>query len=120
MGVARFVTYGVLYWYGAEYVGAGPAGIDGPPWQEHEKYVRNSPIFHLDEIETPLLLVHGERDTCVPRQQSEEMYTGLERLGKEVCYVLYRDEGHSPDTWRPENVTDHWRRTIEWSDRHLK
>lgn len=77
-------------------------------------------MFYLDRIKTPLLIVHGELDTGVPHQQSEEVFVGLRRLDKEVVYAKYLGEGHSPTEWSFANTTDLLNRIIKWFNEHLK
>jgi dipeptidyl aminopeptidase/acylaminoacyl peptidase len=51
-----------------------------------------SPINHIDKIETPVLLIHGEYDQIVPLEQSEDMFDALEDADKTVQFVEL-DEG---------------------------
>ena len=94
---------------------------EGAPWEVPEKYVENSPIFYLDKVNTPLLLIHGVLDETVGWHQSGEMFAGLRRLGKETVLVLYRDEGHNIGMgWSPNNTLDLWHRMIDWFEKYLR
>jgi len=95
-------------------------GMDGPPWESTNKYIENSPVFYLDRIQTPLLLVHGAEDTVVPSFLADEIFVGLRRLGKEVKYAKYDGEGHSQSSWSYVNQVDYLNRIIDWFDRWLK
>jgi dipeptidyl aminopeptidase/acylaminoacyl peptidase len=97
----------------------GQRRMGGPPWEYPERYVENSPIFHLGRVETPLLLLHGALDISCPVSQAGEMFSGLRRLGKEVVLVQYLDEGHWPGQWRYANAVDYWQRVLDWLDSHL-
>jgi dipeptidyl aminopeptidase/acylaminoacyl peptidase len=97
----------------------GQGKMLGPPWEHRDRYIENSPIFYLDRIQTPLLLVHGEWDQAVSPRQSEEVFVGLRRLGKQVVYVRYAGEDHWPGTWSSANIIDYWNRVIQWFDDHL-
>ncbi len=101
------------------------AGLEAPtatlrlgasPWRDYLRYIRNSPVFHLDRIETPILLMHGELDG-VPIQQAEEVFMGLHRMGGRVRFVRYWGEAHNLDS--PANLRDKWSRTFEWLDEYL-
>ncbi len=78
-----------------EMTGAGRGNIGGTPWQVRERYIENSPYFYLDRVETPLLLVCGALDETTPPVLSEEVFTGLRRLGKEAVLVRYEGEEHA-------------------------
>src|SRR5690606_24072781 len=45
--------------------------MGAPPWGDPDRYVRNSPIFHVETIHTPVLLIHGDQDD-IGLSQSEE------------------------------------------------
>ena len=101
-----------------EEIGQGLMG--STPWEARDRYVENSPIFYLDRIETPLLIAEGSDDTTVPSFLTDEVFVGLRRLNKEVEYVKYAAEGHSPLSWRYPNQVDLCTRMLEWLDFHLK
>ncbi len=61
-------------------------------WQRPDLYIANSPIFKIDCVTTPLLIMHNKGDEVVPWMQSVEFFTGLRRLGKKVWMLQY-DEG---------------------------
>jgi dipeptidyl aminopeptidase/acylaminoacyl peptidase len=98
----------------------GQGLMGGTPWQFPERYVENSPIFYLDRVETPVLIVHGAEDIAVHPFLSEEVFVGLRRLGKEAMYVKYEGEGHSPRSWSYTNQVDYTERMIDWFDQHLR
>lgn len=96
----------------------GQGKMLGTPWERWDRYVENSPIRHLDRIQTPLLLVDGQLDWLGP-DQSEGVFVGLRRLGKEVVFARYRGEDHWPGDWSPANLIDYWTRVVQWFDGHL-
>jgi dipeptidyl aminopeptidase/acylaminoacyl peptidase len=96
----------------------GQGRMGGSPWEVRERYIENSPIFYLDRVETPLLIVHGTRDN-VPFL-ADEVFTGLRRLGKRVEYASYLGEGHWEGLWSGPNQVDYLRRVLAWFDRYLK
>ena len=98
------------------FVEFGPMSLGGPPWADPDRYVRNSAIFHLDQVTTPLLIVHGDFDGA-PVQQGEEAFTGLWRQGKRARFVRYWGEGHVVSS--PANVRHLWGQIFEWLDTHL-
>jgi dipeptidyl aminopeptidase/acylaminoacyl peptidase len=94
--------------------------MGGSPWQFRDRYIDNSPIYYLDRVETPLLIVHGTEDTTVAPFLGDQIFVGLRRLGKEVEYAKYKGEGHSPLYWSYANQADLSLRIIDWFDEHLK
>ncbi len=77
------------------------------PWQDRELFVEQSPLFHADKITTPLLLVHGDNDVNVPKGESDQLFTALKILGKEVEYVQIQGQDH--------HILDHKQRIV-WND----
>ena len=74
----------------------------------------------MDKVRTPLLMIHGERDESVPVHLADQVFVGLRRLGREVEYARYQDEGHVPGRWSYPNQLDYVTRVIGWFDKHLK
>jgi dipeptidyl aminopeptidase/acylaminoacyl peptidase len=77
------------------------------PWQDRELYIEQSPLFHADKIHTPLLLLHGADDTNVPVGESDQLFTALKLLGRDVEYVQVLGQDH----W----ILDHDQRIV-WND----
>jgi len=64
-------------------------------WESPELYVENSPLFHLPNVTTPLLIMHNDGDGAVPWYQGIELYNGLRRL-KKPCWLLnYNEDDHN-------------------------
>jgi dipeptidyl aminopeptidase/acylaminoacyl peptidase len=89
------------------YVYGARALADAFPWSDRELYVEQSALFHADEITTPLLLVHGDSDTNVPVGESDQLFTALKLLGREVEYVQIQGQDH--------HILDHDQRIV-WND----
>jgi len=64
-------------------------------WQRPDLYLKNSPLFAADKINTPLLLMHNDADGSVPWYQGIEMFTALKRLNKKVWMLQYNGEDHN-------------------------
>ncbi|PSL33542.1 alpha/beta hydrolase family protein [Chitinophaga ginsengisoli] len=78
----------------AAFVEIGQINMGVPPWQNMSLYIENSPIFSVDKITTPLLIMHNADDKAVPFSQSLEFYLSLRRLKKPVWLIQYDGEGH--------------------------
>ena len=64
-------------------------------WQKPELYIKNSPLFTADKIQTPLLIMHNDADGAVPWYQGIELFTALKRLDKKVWMLQYNGEDHN-------------------------
>lgn len=94
--------------------------MEASPWELRDRYIENSPVFFLDRVETPLLIIQGEQDGRVPQHLSDEVFVDMRRLGKEVSYAKYLGEDHSPLYWGYANMKDLSQRLIDWFDGHLR
>jgi dipeptidyl aminopeptidase/acylaminoacyl peptidase len=90
--------------------------MGNPPWKDWARYLRNSPLFYVDRVETPLMIIHGDMD-YVPIQQAEEFFSALYRQNKRARFVRYWGEGHFPSS--PANIRDLWYRVFAWFDEYL-
>jgi dipeptidyl aminopeptidase/acylaminoacyl peptidase len=110
--------------YGREYtratneMGQGELGDDFSA--AITRYLENSPVCHLDRLQTPLLLIHGTEDWTVPFSQAEEMYFGLRYLNKKAVLIGYPGEDHLWAGTAKRHFVDIWQRIIAWFDEHLK
>ena len=91
--------------------------MGGPPSQDLERYLRNSPITQAGRVTTPVLIVQGDLD-YVPIQQGEEFFTALYRQNKPADFVRYWGEGHVLES--PANIEDVWKRIFAWLERYLR
>ncbi|MDH6358787.1 prolyl oligopeptidase family serine peptidase [Parabacteroides sp. PF5-9] len=91
-GISDITSYwGEGYW-GYSY--SELASANSYPWNAREMYTLQSPLFHADKINTPLLFLHGAADTNVPVGESIQMFTALKLLGKETAFVQVEGENH--------------------------
>ena len=97
--------------------GTGQFSMPGTPWEYPDLYIANSPIFWLDRVKTPLLIIHGTKDTNVAPSLADEVFVGLRRLGKRATYVKYVGEVHGIHDY--ENQIDSFHRIVEWFDDYL-
>ncbi|WP_390368448.1 S9 family peptidase [Variovorax dokdonensis] len=58
-----------------------------------------SPIHHVENVRGPLLIMHGVNDPRVRYSQSQRMVAALEKHGKQVEFVTFKDDGHGNRKW---------------------
>ena len=92
--------------------------IGGTPWEYPVRYIENSPIFNIDKIHTPLLIMHNDNDGHVPWYQGIELFVSLRRLGKPSWFLNYNGEPHWPLKLR--NRKDFNIRMAQFFDHYLK
>lgn len=81
-------------------------------------YIENSPLFHADKVDTPLLIMHNDADGAVPWYQGIEYFSALRRLGKKVWMMEYNNEAHNLKERR--NRKDLTIRLQQYFDYYLK
>ncbi|HYR51213.1 MAG TPA: S9 family peptidase [Candidatus Dormibacteraeota bacterium] len=64
------------------------------PWRDSPDYRRMSPITYVENIRTPLLVLHSLEDHRCPVEEAEQLYTSLKLLRREVEMVLFPGESH--------------------------
>lgn len=69
-------------------------GLIGPWPQAREVFEERSPINHLDQLATPILIMQGAEDPVVPPDQAESMADAVRERGLPVALVLFEGEGH--------------------------
>jgi dipeptidyl aminopeptidase/acylaminoacyl peptidase len=90
----------------------GPANLvtilenDPPNWRrwnklwigdldtDRESLIQRSPITYVENVRCPLLVIQGDNDPRVPREESDQLVDRMRELGRPVEYVTLGDEGH--------------------------
>ncbi len=106
--------------YGNCAFGAGfdNAYFGGPPWERPDYYIKKSPLFRMQKVNTPTIIFFGTADTNVPTEQGWEHYRALQQIGRApVRFLLFPDQPHGL-----RKIT-HQRRKMEeeiaWFDRYF-
>ena len=92
--------------------------IGGSLWEYPMRYLENSPLFFADKVNTPVLMLHNDKDGAVPWYQGIEYFNALRRLGKEVYMFNYVGEPHG--LRKRQNMKDWTKRMQEFFDHHLR
>jgi dipeptidyl aminopeptidase/acylaminoacyl peptidase len=60
-----------------------------------EKLWKHSPLAYANDINTPLLILHSEKDYRCPIEQAEQLYIAVKRQGKETEMVRFPESNHN-------------------------
>jgi dipeptidyl aminopeptidase/acylaminoacyl peptidase len=90
----------------------------GDPEKDRAVYEADSPLAYIKNTRAPLLVLQGDNDIRVPKEEAEQVVKILQDAGKTVDAHYYSNEGHG--FAKRENQVDAIRRTIEWFDKYLK
>ncbi len=115
-GVSNWISmYGfsdISLWFVKEIVGEDPFN--------NENYKKLSPFFQLENVETPVLIIHSLEDYRCPLDQSVMMYHALRDLGKEAYIAVFKKgaHGHSK-TGSPRHRSKRHKLIVEFFKRKL-
>ena len=120
--VNMFSAYGGIRW------GSGMARsfqyehtqsrLGATPWSDSRRYWENSPLFLMDKVSTPILIMHNDADGHVPWYQGIEYFVAMKRLGKPCWMLNYTGEPHWPT--KMANKLDFQRRMLQFFNHFLK
>ena len=99
---------------------SGQARMGGSPFEVMERYIAQSAFFHLDKVETPVLIMHGVKDYTILFGEGEMMFSALRRLGKEATFVIYNEGDHSLSRHSRADTLDVNGRMLDWFEKYLK
>ena len=89
----------------------------GDPEKDRSVYENCSPLKYLSNAKAPLLVLQGDNDIRVPKEEAEQIVQLLQKQGNIVAAHYYPNEGHGFS--KRENRIDSIRRTIDWFDKQL-
>jgi len=89
----------------------------GLPTEQPERYADWSPHHFADNITTPMLVIHGDKDYRVPIGDALRLWWDLQRRGVESSYLYFPDEGH----WvlKPGNARVWYETVWAWLATHV-
>ncbi len=98
-------------------VGQVRMGANVTPWNSHDLYEAQSPIFHVRNIKTPLMILHGIEDGAVDYVEGLQFFNAARQNGKEVLLLSYPGEAHN--LTNRDNQKDFSTRMKQFFDHHL-
>ena len=76
-------------------VGQVRMGANVTPWNAHDLYEQQSPIYHVRNIKTPLLILQGMEDGAVDYVEGLQFFNAARQNGKQVILLSYPGEAHN-------------------------
>jgi len=89
-----------------------------PVYEDVEGYIRNSSVFNVEKLNTPLLFEVGDNDKNVDWRQGIEYYNAARRARKQFVLLVYAKEGHGLRS--EKNSADYQMRILKWFGHYLK
>ncbi len=90
--------------------------IGGTFWENPEGYREKSALTYVEKVETPLLLLHGDKDVTDTEPQSMMYFAALKDLGKTVRYIKFPREPHG--FREPRHIRTRDTEEIKWIQKH--
>ncbi len=94
--------------------------IGGTLWDKPLFYIENSPLFYAPKINTPLLMMHNDKDGAVPWYQGIELFVAMRRLDKPAWLLSYNEEPHNLKAGSWANRIDLSKRMFQFFNHYLK
>lgn len=89
----------------------------GLPWKDYEHYQAHSPLYHVEKVTTPILLMQSENDHLTPTGEAEQFFVALRYLGKRVRFVRFKNETHELSrSGKPTNRRARLELVMDWFD----
>ena len=82
------------FYYATEELWFPEWDFGGPYFEREEAYERWNPVHHVENWQTPMLVIHGELDFRIPYSQSLAAFTALQRQGVPSELLIFPDENH--------------------------
>jgi dipeptidyl aminopeptidase/acylaminoacyl peptidase len=123
MWAAGVDSYGIVNWQTTlqnedPFLQEYDKALLGDSRKDKALYQTQSPITHLKRVRAPLLVLHGDNDIRVPKEESEQVVALIQAQHGAVAAHYYPNEGHGFS--KRENQIDALERTVGWLDRYLK
>jgi len=111
-------VYNTLSQYASDVTQGRHKSFGGEPWDGLEAINGCNPAHGAKGFNTPMLVVHGERDYRVPVTQGLECYGVLKAKGVPARLLYFPDENH----WvlKPRNSLLWYREVLGWLARFIK
>jgi dipeptidyl aminopeptidase/acylaminoacyl peptidase len=91
------------------------------PWRDSADYLERSPLSHVDQVKTPVLVIHSEQDYRTAIDQGLQYYAALKMLRKPAKIAVFPESSHGLSRdGRPSQRVQRLKIISAWFDQHLK
>jgi len=95
--------------------------FDGDIFQKHDLYWDRSPLKYVQNVTTPILILHSDNDYRVPIEQGEQWFRALKHFNKSAEIVFFPRENHNlTRTGEPKHLVESLNWQLYWFDRYLE
>lgn len=95
--------------------------IWGNPWNDLDKLWKHSPLAYVEQVDTPLLILHSEQDLRCPIEQGEQLFIALKRLGKEAQFIRFPGSDHNLSrSGHPHLRVNRLSHIVRWFQEHIE
>jgi len=111
------------------YSGTGTSDIDymdhgvtqgKNPWEDVDYFMSKSPISYVENVVTPLLLIHSSEDYRCPMDNAEQLFTALKKLKKTAEFVIFPGSHGFGRMGKPKHRVQRLQHILRWFDTYLK
>jgi dipeptidyl aminopeptidase/acylaminoacyl peptidase len=115
--VCGIVDFETFFAHTEPWIAAAAVSRYGDPRRDAALLRELSPIHRIDQLNAPLLVVHGSQDTNVPTAQAEQLVAALRSRGASPGYLVLPDEGH--EILGATSRATYLHEVVRWVIRHL-
>jgi dipeptidyl aminopeptidase/acylaminoacyl peptidase len=118
----RSIADWAAWWYSLDGTLFQPNWFHKAPFENPEEYLNRSPITHIANVKTPLMLIEGEADyRSPPASGGETMFRALKYLKKPVVMVRFPGESHELSrSGKPWHRVERLEHIVNWFDKYLQ
>jgi dipeptidyl aminopeptidase/acylaminoacyl peptidase len=109
------------FWFSADFTLFTPSWFRAPPWEDPKDYADRSPITHIANVKTPLMIVVGQEDYRTPEGDGgEQMFRALKYLKRPTALVQFPGETHELSrSGKPKHRVERLQHIVGWFDKYL-
>ncbi|MGB9693580.1 MAG: prolyl oligopeptidase family serine peptidase, partial [Fervidobacterium sp.] len=98
----------------------GPDQLGGDPWSNTKGYMEMSPLTHVKNVQTPILMIHSMEDYRCYMVEAFQFFTALRYFGKEAKLALFPSENHELSrSGKPYHRIKRLNLIVEWFKKYL-